>query len=68
MTHGLFTVYLGAIDDQGNDNNISITVRIEKQIIWSDQSTDDPREMNIDTQHRIVNANLRNSFKLNQLL
>ncbi|MEJ6653580.1 MAG: PKD domain-containing protein [Euryarchaeota archaeon] len=50
MTHGLFTVYLGAVDDQGNDNNISITVRIEKQIIWSDQSTDDPREMNIDTQ------------------
>ncbi len=48
MTHGLFTVYLGAIDDQGNDNNISITVRIEKQIIWSDTSTDTPREMNID--------------------
>jgi hypothetical protein len=48
MTHGLFTVYLGAIDDQGNDNNISITVRIEKQIIWSDDSTDTPREMNID--------------------
>jgi len=50
MTHGLFTVYLGAIDDQGNDNNISITVRIEKQIIWSDQNTASPREMNIDTQ------------------
>ena len=48
MTHGLFTVYLGAIDDQGNDNNISITVRIEKQIIWSDDNTDTPREMNID--------------------
>ena len=48
MTHGLFTVYLGAIDDQGNDNNISITVRIEKQIIWSDINTDTPREMNID--------------------
>lgn len=50
MTHGLFTVYLGAIDDQGNENNISITVRIEKQIIWSDINTDTPREMNIDTQ------------------
>ncbi len=49
MTHGLFTVYLGAIDDQGNDNNISITVRIEKQIIWSDDSTATPRDMNIDT-------------------
>ena len=48
MTHGLFTVYLGGIDNQGNDNNISITVRIEKQIIWSDDSTDTPREMNID--------------------
>ena len=48
MTHGLFTVYLGAIDDQGNENNISITVRIEKQIIWSDQNTESPREMNID--------------------
>jgi len=48
MTHGLFTVFLGGIDDQGNDNNISITVRIEKQIIWSDPSTDSPREMNID--------------------
>ena len=48
MTHGLFTVFLGGIDDQGNDNNISITVRIEKQIIWSDLSTDSPREMNID--------------------
>ena len=50
MTLGLFTVYLGAIDDQGNDNNISITVRIEKQIIWSDINTASPREMNIDTQ------------------
>jgi len=50
MTHGLFTVYMGAIDDQGNDNNISITVRIEKQILWSDQNTASPREMNIDTQ------------------
>ena len=48
MTHGLFTVYLGAIDDQGNDNNISITVRIEKQIIWSETNEDSPREMNID--------------------
>ncbi len=50
MTHGLFTVYLGAIDDQGNDNNISITVRIEKQIIWSVTNEDSPPEMNIDTQ------------------
>jgi len=50
MTHGLFTVYLGAIDDQGNENNISITVRIEKQIIWSDIRTTSPREMSIDTQ------------------
>lgn len=48
MTHGLFTVFLGGIDDQGNDNNISITVRIEKQILWSEQNTDSPREMNID--------------------
>jgi len=48
MTHGLFTVYLGAIDDQGNENNISITVRIEKQIIWSETNEDSPREMNID--------------------
>ena len=47
MTHGLFTVYLGAIDDQGNDNNISITVRIEKQIIWSEDNADSPREMEI---------------------
>jgi hypothetical protein len=49
MTHGLFTVYLGAVDDQGNDNNFSITVRIEKQIIWSETNEDSPREMNIDT-------------------
>ncbi|RZD42497.1 MAG: hypothetical protein CXT70_02735 [Methanobacteriota archaeon] len=49
LQDGLFTVYLGAIDDQGNDNNISITVRIEKQIIWSDDSTATPRDMNIDT-------------------
>jgi len=48
MTHGLFTVYLGAVDDQGNDNNFSITVRIEKQIIWSETNEDSPREMNID--------------------
>jgi hypothetical protein len=47
MTHGLFTVYLGAIDDQGNDNNISITVRIEKQIIWSEDNADSPQEMEI---------------------
>ena len=48
-THGLFTANLGAIDDAGNEDNTTITIRIDKQILWSQSGTTDPDTMNIDT-------------------
>ena len=48
-THGLFTANLGAIDDAGNEENTTITIRIDKQILWSQSGTTDPDTMNIDT-------------------
>lgn len=48
-THGLFTANLGAIDDAGNEENTTITIRIDKQILWGQSGTTDPDTMNIDT-------------------
>ncbi len=48
-THGLFTAILGAVDDAGNEANTTITVRIDKQTLWSQSGTTDPDTMNIDT-------------------
>ncbi len=48
-THGMFTANLGAIDDAGNEENTTITIRIDKQILWGQSSTTDPDTMNIDT-------------------
>ena len=49
LTHGLFDAAIGAIDDQGNENFENITIRIDKQITWSDDNTAEPASMNIDT-------------------
>ena len=47
-THGLFNAILGATDDQGNEENLSIIIRIEKSITWSQQATSNPPVMSID--------------------
>ena len=39
LTHGLFDVDLGAIDGDGNEHNITIHVRIDMHIVWSDSNT-----------------------------
>ena len=47
-THGLFNAILGATDDQGNEENLSIIIRIEKSITWSQQATSNPPVMSVD--------------------
>lgn len=47
-THGLFNAILGATDDQGNQENLSIIIRIEKSISWSQQATSSPPTMSVD--------------------
>ena len=49
LTHGLFSAAIGAIDDQENEYFENITIRIDKQITWSDGSTTTPDVMNIET-------------------
>jgi hypothetical protein len=39
LTHGLFDVDLGAIDEDGNEHNITIHVRVDMHIVWSDSNT-----------------------------
>lgn len=48
LTHGIFVAGIGAIDDQDNEYSENVTIRIEKQISWSESSTTNPRTMNID--------------------
>ena len=48
-THGLFTGVLGAIDEAGNEANVSITIRIDKRTLWGQSNTDNPDVMTIDT-------------------
>ena len=48
-THGLFTANLGATDDTGNEENTTITIRIDKQMLWGQSGTTDPDTMDIDT-------------------
>tara|TARA_S200000501_G_scaffold100159_1_gene93583 strand:- start:21 stop:818 length:798 start_codon:yes stop_codon:yes gene_type:complete len=49
VTHGLFTATLGALDDAGNDEQITLTIRIDKTTQWSESGTTNPGTMNIDT-------------------
>ncbi|MDA9254541.1 hypothetical protein N9P14_00495 [Candidatus Poseidoniaceae archaeon] len=49
LTHGLFSAAIGAIDDQENEYFENITIRIDKRITWSDDSTTAPDAMNIET-------------------
>ena len=48
-THGLFTANLGAIDEAGNEDNTTITIRIDKKTLWGQSGTTDVDTMNIDT-------------------
>ncbi len=49
VTHGLFTATLGALDDAGNDQSMTLTIRIDKNTQWSQSQTTNPDTMNIDT-------------------
>ena len=49
VTHGLFTATLGALDDAGNDEMMTLTIRIDKTTQWGQSQTTNPDTMNIDT-------------------
>ena len=49
VTHGLFTASLGALDDAGNDEMMTLTIRIDKTTQWGQSKTTNPNTMNIDT-------------------
>ena len=49
QTHGLFTVVLSAVDESDNEASMSIMVRIDKEIDWTQANTDDPDSMVIPT-------------------
>ena len=49
VTHGLFKATLGAIDDAGNDEMMTLTIRIDRTTQWGQSQTNDPSTMNIDT-------------------
>ena len=49
LTHGLFSAAIGAIDDQDNEYFENITIRVDKRITWSDDSTTAPDAMDIET-------------------
>lgn len=48
LTHGMFSASIGAIDEQGNEVFENVTIRIDKEITWTDTGTTNPRSMNID--------------------
>jgi len=49
LTHGLFSAAIGAIDDQDNEYFENITIRIDKEITWSEDNTASPDAMDIET-------------------
>ena len=49
QTHGLFTVVLSAVDESDNEASMSLTIRIDKEIDWTQANTDDPDSMVIPT-------------------
>ena len=49
VTQGLFTATLGALDDAGNDEMMTLTIRIDKTTLWGQSQTTNPNRMNIDT-------------------
>ena len=49
QTHGLFTVVLSAVDESDNEASMSLTVRIDKEIDWTQANTDDPDSMVLPT-------------------
>ena len=49
LTHGLFTVTLSATDEADNNAELSLTVRIDKTIDWTQSNTDNPDVMIVST-------------------
>ena len=48
--HGLFTIVLTATDVEENTKNMTLVVRIEKHIEWSEQNSAEPDVMSINTE------------------
>lgn len=48
LTHGMFSAAVGAIDAEGNERFENVTIRVDKEITWTDSATNDPRTMSID--------------------
>lgn len=49
LTHGLFTAVLSATDERGNEASMSLLIRIDKEIDWTQTNTDEPSAMTIST-------------------
>ena len=49
QTHGLFTVVLSAVDESENEASMSLTIRIDKEVDWTQTNTDEPDSMVIPT-------------------
>lgn len=48
--HGLFSIVLTATDVEENSENMTLMVRIEKRIEWSEQNSQNPDVMSINTE------------------
>lgn len=48
--HGLFSIVLTATDVEENSENMTLMIRIEKRIEWSEQNSQDPDVMPINTE------------------
>ncbi len=49
LTHGMFTAILTAIDESDNTATITLEIRIDKQIQWTQTNTENPNPMLIPT-------------------
>ena len=46
--HGIYNLSVYAIDDDGNQNNMSLPIRIELRIEWVESNTNDPKTLIFD--------------------
>ena len=49
LTHGMFTAVLSAVDESDNTANITLEIRIDKEIQWTQTNTNNPNPLPIPT-------------------
>jgi hypothetical protein len=69
QTHGLFTLVLSAVDESDNEASMSLTVRIDKEIDWTQANTEEPDSMVLPTtpdctcpqpEHIVIDSTIEN--------